>query len=403
VSYVQRARQIATVKRDAEPLRRRAYCTCYLNSRRPKPVQQHLVDIKPKGGRAKCPQLDAAIAACKKHKAKLIVAKLDRRRSNTPQMSSASQPGSRIGIDLGGFKIEGILMDSSAKELARYRISTPSDDYAATIAAIRKITTQLMQGITSETKIGIGVPGSISPVTRLIQNANSRWLNGHPLDFDLEVAIGLPVRLANDANCFALSEAIDGAAQNARIVFGAILGTGCGGGIVVDGKLLNGPRSIAGEWGHNPLPWATAEEYPGPQCWCGRKGCLETWLSGPGMAADHTRTTGETLTPLEISARAKQGSKLARATLTRYVHRLARGLAHVVNILDPDVIVLGGGLSQLSHLYGELPLLIGPHIFADRGSAVIRPPKWGSASGVRGAARLWDLPGSSFRRLGEWH
>jgi fructokinase len=333
----------------------------------------------------------------------LIVAKLDRRRSNTPQMSSASQPGSRIGIDLGGFKIEGILMDSSAKELARYRISTPSDDYAATIAAIRKITTQLMQGITSETKIGIGVPGSISPVTRLIQNANSRWLNGHPLDFDLEVAIGLPVRLANDANCFALSEAIDGAAQNARIVFGAILGTGCGGGIVVDGKLLNGPRSIAGEWGHNPLPWATAEEYPGPQCWCGRKGCLETWLSGPGMAADHTRTTGETLTPLEISARAKQGSKLARATLTRYVHRLARGLAHVVNILDPDVIVLGGGLSQLSHLYGELPLLIGPHIFADRGSAVIRPPKWGSASGVRGAARLWDLPGSSFRRLGEWH
>ena len=214
-------------------------------------------------------------------------------------------------------------MDSGATELAHYRISTPSDDYAATIAAIRNLTAKLIQGITSETKIGIGVPGSISPVSRLIQNANSRWLNGHPLDVDLEVALGLPVRLANDANCFALSEAIDGAAEKAHTVFGAILGTGCGGGIVVDGRLLNGPRSIAGEWGHNPLPWATADEYPGPQCWCGRKGCLETWLSGPGMAADHTRTTGETLTPLEISARAKQGNKPARATLTRHVHRLA--------------------------------------------------------------------------------
>jgi fructokinase len=198
-----------------------------------------------------------------------------------PQMSSPSQAGFRIGIDLGGFKIEGILMDSSATELARYRISTPSDDYAATIAAIRKLTAKLMQGITSETKIGIGVPGSISPVTRLIQNANSRWLNGHPLDFDLEVALGMPVRLANDANCFALSEAIDGAAEKAHIVFGAILGTGCGGGIVVDGRLLNGPRSIAGEWGHNPLPWATPEEYPGPQCWCGRKlGMFIAWHVG---------------------------------------------------------------------------------------------------------------------------
>jgi fructokinase len=317
-------------------------------------------------------------------------------------MSSSSQHGFRIGIDLGGFKIEGILMDSSATELARYRIATPYDDYSGTIAVIRNLTAQLMQGITAEARIGIGVPGSISPLTRLIQNANSRWLNGHPLDFDLEVALGMPVRLANDANCFALSEAKDGAAENAHIVFGAILGTGCGGGIVVDGTLLNGPRNIAGEWGHNPLPWANPGEYPGPQCWCGRKGCLETWLSGPGMAADHARATGETLTAVEISARAKQGNEPARATLARHADRLARGLAHVVNIIDPDVIVLGGGLSQLPHLYEQLPQLIGPHIFADRGSAVIKPPKWGSASGVRGAARLWDLPAASFKRLGEF-
>jgi fructokinase len=200
------------------------------------------------------------------------------------------------------------------------------------------------------------------------------------------------VRLANDANCFALSEAKDGAAEHARIVFGVILGTGCGGGIVVDGRVLDGPRGIAGEWGHNPLPWAKPDEHPGPQCWCGRKGCLETWVSGPGMAADYTRTTGESLTALEIAGRAKQGNGPATATLSRHVDRLARGLAHVVNIIDPDVIVLGGGLSQLRHLYEQLPQLMTPHIFADRASAVIKPPKWGDASGVRGAARLWDLP-----------
>jgi fructokinase len=202
----------------------------------------------------------------------------------------------------------------------------------------------------------------------------------------------MPVRLANDANCFALSEATDGAAENAHIVFGVILGTGCGGGIVVDGRLLDGPRRIAGEWGHNPLPWAMPEEYPGPQCWCGRKGCLETWLSGPGMAADHARTTGETLTAVEIAVRARQGNEPARTTLSRHVDRLARGLAQVVNIIDPDVIVLGGGLSQLPHLYEQLPPLISPHIFADRASVAIKPPKWGHASGVRGAAWLWDLP-----------
>ena len=307
-------------------------------------------------------------------------------------MIPSSQHGLRIGLDLGGSKIEGILMDSSATKLARYRIATPRDDYAGTIAAIVDLASKLMQGITSETKVGIAVPGSISPLTLLIQNANSTWLNGRPFVHDLQTALGMPVRLANDANCFALSEATDGAAENAHIVFGVILGTGCGGGIVVDGRLLDGPRRIAGEWGHNPLPWARPEEYPGPQCWCGRKGCLETWLSGPGMAADHARTTGETLTAVEIAVRARQGNEPARTTLSRHVDRLARGLAQVVNIIDPDVIVLGGGLSQLPHLYEQLPPLISPHIFADRASVAIKPPKWGHASGVRGAAWLWDLP-----------
>src|SRR5262249_39315147 len=175
-------------------------------------------------------------------------------------------------------------------------------------------------------------------------------------------------------------------------VFGVILGTGCGGGIVIDGRLLDGPLGVGGEWGHNPLPWPKPDEYPGATCWCGRKGCLETWVSGPGMAADHARVTGETLTVKEIAERFRCGNQTARVTLSRHADRLARGLAHVVNIIDPDVIVLGGGLSQLSHLYEQLPELIGPHIFADRGSVVIRPPKWGDASGVRGAARLWDLP-----------
>ena len=307
-------------------------------------------------------------------------------------ISCSDQSRSRIGIDLGGSKIEGILMGPGATELARYRVPTPRNDYSDTIGAIVELTAKLRQGVTAESRIGIGIPGSVSPRTGLIQNANSTWLIGRRLDRDLADTLGGPVRLANDANCFALSEASDGAAENAHIVFGVILGTGCGGGIVVDGRLLDGPRGIAGEWGHNPLPWATSEEYPGPQCWCGRKGCLETWVSGPGMAADHARTTGETLAAVEIAARAELGNEAARATLSRHADRLARGLAHVVNLIDPDVIVIGGGLSQLSYLYEQLPKLMDPHIFAERAPIVIKPPKWGDASGVRGAARLWDLP-----------
>ena len=259
---------------------------------------------------------------------------------------SSDQNELRIGVDLGGSKIEGILMGPGATELARYRVKTPRNDYTATIAAIVDLTARLMQGIPVGATIGIAVPGSISPLTGLMQNANSTWLNGRPFDRDLAVALATPVRLANDANCFALSEAVDGAAKNARIVFGVILGTGCGGGLVVNGRLLDGQRGIGGEWGHNPLPWATPDEYPGPQCWCGRNGCLETWVSGPGMAADHARLTGETLTAVEIAERARCGNGAARATLSRHADRLARGLAHVVNITDPDILVLGGGLSS---------------------------------------------------------
>jgi fructokinase len=305
---------------------------------------------------------------------------------------SSGQDRFRIGFDLGGSKIEGILMNAGATELTRYRVATPRNDYAATIATIVDLTARLMQGITASARIGIAVPGSISPATGLMQNANSTWLNGRPFDRDLATAVSTPVRLANDANCFALSEAIDGAGENARTVFGVILGTGCGGGIVINGRVLDGPRGIGGEWGHNPLPWAMSHEYPGPHCWCGRKGCLETWVSGPGMAADHARVTGETHTAEEIAARASCGNEAARATLSRHADRLARGLAHVVNIIDPDVLVLGGGLSNLSHLYEQLPQLMGPHIFADRASVVIKAPRWGDASGSRGAARLWDLP-----------
>jgi fructokinase len=311
--------------------------------------------------------------------------------------SSSGENGWRIGIDLGGSKIEGILLSPDEGELARYRVATPRNDYAATIAAIVDLAARLMQDLPVRASIGIAIPGSISPLSGLMQNANSTWLNGRAFDRDLAAALATPVRLANDANCFALSEAFDGAAENARSVFGVILGTGCGGGLVVNGKLLDGPRGIGGEWGHNPLPWAAPDEYPGPQCWCGRRGCLETWVSGPGMAADHTRLTGRALTAEEIVARAKGGNGEARATLSRHADRLARGLAHVVNIIDPDVLVLGGGLSKLSHLYEQLPKLVDPHIFADRSSIIIKSPRWGDASGSRGAARLWDLSVSQRR------
>ncbi len=295
----------------------------------------------------------------------------------------------KIGIDLGGTKIEGVLLGTEGEVRAQLRRPSPRGDYDATISAIGEVVAALEAGTGISASIGIGKPGSIAPRTGLVQGANSTWLNARPLGRDLEAHLGRPVRLANDANCFALSEAVDGAGEGARSVFGIIIGTGCGGGLAVNGQFIDGPNAIGGEWGHNPLPWARADEHPGPVCWCGRIGCMETWVSGTGLAADHRRQAGQDLTAEEIAASAAAGDAAAQATLARHADRLARGLAHVVNIFDPTVVVLGGGLSNLGHLYPELPRLAKPYVFADEPHIVIRPPKWGDASGVRGAARLW--------------
>lgn len=304
----------------------------------------------------------------------------------------------RIGIDLGGTKIEGVALDTDGTVRARERIAAPRNDYAATITAIRDLVRLLRERggagqDPSTATIGMGMPGSLSPRTGLMQNANSVWLNGKPFDRDLVAAIGQPIRLANDANCFALSEATDGAAAGAARVFGIILGTGCGGGIVLDGRLSEGGQGISGEWGHNPLPWMSRDEHPGPQCWCGRYGCMETWVSGPGLEGDHLRVTGNALNGPQIVERAAAGDRQAQATLDRHADRLARGLAHVVNIIDPEVIVIGGGLSELTHLYEVLPRLMAHHVFCDAPSIRVVPPRWGDASGVRGAAWLWDDDG----------
>lgn len=295
----------------------------------------------------------------------------------------------RVGIDLGGTKIEGVSIGPDGGELSRRRIPAPSGDYLATIEALAGLVLDLERSGGGSASVGIGMPGSISPATGLVQNANSVWLNGRPLKTDMEQALGRPLRFANDANCFAVSEATDGAAAGARSVLGVILGTGCGGGIVIGGRLVDGPQGIGGEWGHNPLPWMTADEYPGPACWCGRSGCMETWVSGTALAADHLRVTGHDLASEEIAARAGAGDRSCQATLERHADRLARGLAHVVNLIDPEVIVLGGGLSKLSHLYREVPGRMERWIFADAPRVDLRPPRWGDASGVRGAARLW--------------
>jgi len=306
-------------------------------------------------------------------------------------MASIGAPaaGFRLGIDLGGTKIAGVVLDRAGVAVAETRVASPQNDYAATIEAIAGVVAALEQRLGAEASIGIGMPGAISPRTGLVQNANSTWLNAKPLDRDVAARLGRPIRFANDANCFALSEAMDGAAAGAGSVFGVILGTGCGGGLVVGGRLVDGPRGIGGEWGHNPLPWASGDEHPGPHCWCGRRGCLETWISGTGLAADHARATGRVLSAAEVAARAAAGDAAAMAALARHADRLARGLAHVINIADPEVVVLGGGLSQLDHLYADVPRLIAPHIFADDPAIDLRRPRWGDASGVRGAARLW--------------
>ena len=295
----------------------------------------------------------------------------------------------RIGIDLGGTKIEAVALGESGDQLARHRVPTPRDDYEGTIAAIVDLVQRIEGDLRVRASVGIGMPGAISPATGLVKNANSVWLNGRRLAEDLVGALGRPVRLANDANCFALSEAHDGAAAGSPVVFGVIVGTGTGGGVVVHGRVLTGPNAVAGEWGHNPLPWPRADELPGPACYCGQRGCIETFLSGPGMARSHRQTTGENLTAVEITARASSGDEAAEATLARYEERMARALASVINVLDPDVIVLGGGMSNIDRLYTSVPRLWGRHVFSDRVDTRLVPPRHGDSSGVRGAAWLW--------------
>jgi fructokinase len=283
----------------------------------------------------------------------------------------------RIGVDLGGTKIEALALEG-AREVRRRRVSTPRGDYDATIAAVASLVGEMGKGT-----VGIGIPGTLSRVTGLVKNANSTWLIGRPLKQDLEKALQRQVRLENDANCFALSEATDGAGEGAQVVFGVILGTGVGGGIVVHGRVLTGSNAIAGEWGHNPLPAPTAQDLPFPACYCGRVGCIETYMSGPGLAADHLRLTGESLNPEEIVA-------LQGESLRRYEERLARALASVINVLDPDVIVLGGGMSNVERLYTEVPRLWSKHVFSDHVATRLVRNAHGDSSGVRGAAWLWD-------------
>ena len=295
----------------------------------------------------------------------------------------------RIGIDLGGTKIAGVALDEEGRELARRRTPTPYGDYDATLDVVAGMVRELEAEIGAEGSIGVGTPGAISPPTGLFKNANSVFLNGHPGHRDLEARIGRAVR--DDANCFALSEAIDGAGAGAgyNSVFGVILGTGCGAGIVVDGRVLVGPNAVAGEWGHNPLPWPTAEEYPGPECYCGRRGCIERWVSGTGLTEDHENTTGERLDGATIAQHAAAGDAEAERTLARYEDRLARGLAHVINMLDPDVIVLGGGVSNIERLYDNVPTIWQHYVYSDRCDTPLKPPIHGDDSGVRGAAWLW--------------
>jgi fructokinase len=295
----------------------------------------------------------------------------------------------RIGIDLGGTKIEAAAFAGDGRLLLRRRIATPAGDYEATLAALRRLVDEVEAELGRRGTVGIGMPGALSPASGLVKNANSTCLNRRPFDRDVMAALGRPVRFANDANCFALSEAIDGAARGAAVVFGAILGTGVGGGVVVDRRVLTGVNAIAGEWGHSPLPWPDDAERPGPPCYCGKAGCIETFLSGPGLAQDHWRATGETLDAAAIAARAAKGDAAAEASLARYEDRLARSLATVINLLDPEVIVLGGGLGQIARLYERVPRLWGAYVFSDAVTTRLVPPQHGDSSGVRGAAWLW--------------
>jgi fructokinase len=295
----------------------------------------------------------------------------------------------RLGVDLGGTKIEVIALDLDGGERLRRRIATPKDDYRATLSAVAGLVAAAERDLGGRGTVGIGTPGSISRATGLLRGSNSVCLNGHPIQHDLETLLEREVRITNDANCFALSEATDGAGQGAAVVHGVIVGTGVGSGVVVHGRVLNGANAIAGEWGHNPLPWPRDDERPGPACYCGRHGCIETWLSGPGMERDHLEKTGDRLAAKEIAARAAAGDTASDATLVRLEERFARAIAHVINLLDPDVIVLGGGMSNIERLYVNVPRQWGAWVFSDRVDTRLARNVHGDSSGVRGAAWLW--------------
>jgi fructokinase len=295
-----------------------------------------------------------------------------------------------IGIDLGGTKIEAIALDEGGHTLASKRIPTPQGDYAATIGAIVDLVTGIERELERIGSVGVGIPGAISPATGLVKNANSTCLIGNPLQQHLAQALAREVRVANDANCFAISEATDGAVHGAETVFGVIVGTGTGGAVVVAGHLLTGPNAIAGEWGHNPLPWPRQEELPGAPCYCGKHGCIETWLSGPGFARCYAQATGKMASAEEIVTFALHGEREAEQLLQDYEDRMARALASVINVLDPDVIVLGGGMSNIERLYRNVPKLWGEYVFSDQVVTRLVPPLHGDSSGVRGAAWLWE-------------
>ncbi|HKW33559.1 MAG TPA: fructokinase [Candidatus Acidoferrum sp.] len=295
----------------------------------------------------------------------------------------------RIGVDLGGTKIEFVALEHNGAELHRHRIATPRHDYEGTVRAIADGVKEMENQLGRSATVGVGIPGTVSARTGLVKNANSTWLNGKPFDKDLSRALEREVRCANDANCLAVSEATDGAGAGRHIVFAVILGTGCGGGIAVDGRVHRGSNGVAGEWGHNILPWMRADEFPGPACYCGKNGCIETWISGTGLEKDYERTTKTPLRGPEILAQCDAGEPAALAALERFEDRLTRGLAGVINLLDPDIIVMGGGASQISRIYKNVPSRLNQYVFGEEADTPLVPAKHGDSSGVRGAAWLW--------------
>ena len=297
----------------------------------------------------------------------------------------------RIGVDLGGTKIEFIVLERDGTELHRHRIATPRHDYDGTVRAIADGVKEMEKQLGRTATVGVGIPGTVSTRTGLVKNANSTWLNGKPFDRDLSRTLDREVRCANDANCLAVSEATDGAGAGKHVVFAVILGTGCGGGMALDGRVHSGSNGVAGEWGHNPLPWMRPDEFPGPACYCGKNGCIETWISGTGLEKDYERTTNTSPRAPEILARSEAGEPAAMAALDRFEDRIARGLAGVINLLDPDIIAMGGGASQISRIYKNVPVLLKEYVFGKEADTPLVPARHGDSSGVRGAAWLWPL------------